>query len=114
MISSVLILIFIYDEKVPDLQGVQKGLQLAEKMSKAMNKASYDSLSFLSWKYGWLLYFCFSFVIPFWRAFFSNLSNKPIIDFKYDLSKEWLSNIKRESKWFPITIKYENDKHTKM
>ena len=41
-----------YDEKVPDLQGVQKGLQLAEKMSKAMNKASYDSLSFLSWKYG--------------------------------------------------------------
>ena len=52
IISSVLTLILIYDEKIPDLQGVQKGLQLAEKMSKAMNKSSYDSLSFISWQYG--------------------------------------------------------------
>ena len=52
MITSILILIFIFDEKIPDLQGVQEGVQLAEKMSKAINKSSFDSLIFISWQYG--------------------------------------------------------------
>tara|TARA_X000001036_G_C20682326_1_gene806354 strand:+ start:1568 stop:2221 length:654 start_codon:yes stop_codon:yes gene_type:complete len=52
IIFSISILIFVFDEKLPDPEGTQKGLWLAEKMSKAMNKSAYDSLSFISWQYG--------------------------------------------------------------
>ena len=51
-VFSIGVLIFVLDERLPESQGVQEGLRLAEKMSKAMNKPAYDSVSFISWQYG--------------------------------------------------------------
>ena len=52
MLLSIGLLIVVFDERLPEPQGVQEGLWLAEKMSEALHKSAYDRINFISWQYG--------------------------------------------------------------